>query len=131
MVYNTLFEKLGNDFTVQILRTDIKKQTINAYAVNIYVPLIVGLQCFWRAHSKLRKKSGKCKPVLWSCIILMQLQLSQLNYAVPAPQNWYKQSVYEQVCWTWTYTLPKAMGDFIVNNEKKKHSSYGMKSFIP
>jgi hypothetical protein len=25
---------------------------------------------------------------------------------------------------------PKAMADFIVNNEKKKHSSYGMKSFI-
>jgi hypothetical protein len=29
------------------------------------------------------------------------------------------------------YTIPKAMDDFIVNNEKKKHSSYGMKSFIP
>jgi hypothetical protein len=29
------------------------------------------------------------------------------------------------------YTVPKAMDDFIVNNEKKKHSSYGMKSFIP
>jgi hypothetical protein len=29
------------------------------------------------------------------------------------------------------YTVPKAMDDFIVNNEKKKHSAYGMKSFIP
>jgi hypothetical protein len=29
-----------------------------------------------------------------------------------------------------TYTVPKARDDFIVNNEKKKHSSYGMKSFI-
>jgi hypothetical protein len=28
-------------------------------------------------------------------------------------------------------TVPKAMDDLIVNNEKKKHSSYGMKSFIP
>jgi hypothetical protein len=28
------------------------------------------------------------------------------------------------------YTVPKAMDDFVVNNEKKKHSSYGMKSFI-
>jgi hypothetical protein len=28
------------------------------------------------------------------------------------------------------YTAPKALDDFIVNNEKKKHSSYGMKSFI-
>jgi hypothetical protein len=28
------------------------------------------------------------------------------------------------------YTVPKAMDDFIVNNEKKKYSSYGMKSFI-
>jgi hypothetical protein len=28
------------------------------------------------------------------------------------------------------YTVPKAMDDFIVNNEKKKPSSYGMKSFI-
>jgi hypothetical protein len=30
-----------------------------------------------------------------------------------------------------SYTVPKAIDDFIVNNEKKKHSSYGMKSFIP
>jgi hypothetical protein len=30
-----------------------------------------------------------------------------------------------------TYTVPKAIDDFIVNNEKKKHSSYGMKSFNP
>jgi hypothetical protein len=30
-----------------------------------------------------------------------------------------------------TYTVLKATDDFIVNNEKKKHSSYGMKSFIP
>jgi hypothetical protein len=29
------------------------------------------------------------------------------------------------------YTVPKATFDFIFNNEKKKHSSYGMKSFIP
>jgi hypothetical protein len=29
------------------------------------------------------------------------------------------------------YTVPNAMDDFIVTNEKKKHSSYGMKSFIP
>jgi hypothetical protein len=29
------------------------------------------------------------------------------------------------------YIVPKAMDDFIVNNEKKKHSSYGMKSYIP
>jgi hypothetical protein len=29
------------------------------------------------------------------------------------------------------YIVPKATDDFIVNNEKKKHSSYGMKSFIP
>jgi hypothetical protein len=29
------------------------------------------------------------------------------------------------------YTVPKAMADVIVNNEKKRHSSYGMKSFIP
>jgi hypothetical protein len=28
------------------------------------------------------------------------------------------------------YTVPKATDDFTVNNEKKKHSSYGMKSFI-
>jgi hypothetical protein len=30
-----------------------------------------------------------------------------------------------------TYTAPKATDDFIANNEKKKHSSYGMKSCIP
>jgi hypothetical protein len=29
------------------------------------------------------------------------------------------------------YTVSKAMDDFIVNNEKKKHSTYVMKSFIP
>jgi hypothetical protein len=29
------------------------------------------------------------------------------------------------------YTVPNAMDDLIFNNEKKKHSSYGMKSFIP
>jgi hypothetical protein len=28
------------------------------------------------------------------------------------------------------YTVPKAMYEVIVNNEKKKDSSYGMKSFI-
>jgi hypothetical protein len=28
------------------------------------------------------------------------------------------------------HTVPKARGDFIVNNKNKKHSSYGMKSFI-
>jgi hypothetical protein len=29
------------------------------------------------------------------------------------------------------YTVPKATDDFIVNNEKKMYSSYGMESFIP
>jgi hypothetical protein len=28
------------------------------------------------------------------------------------------------------HTVPKAMDDFMFNNEKKKHSSYGTKSFI-
>jgi hypothetical protein len=45
------------------------------------------------------------------------------------------QSQVKQSAWLWhkafiTTLSKKAMDDFIVNNENKKHSSYGMKSFI-
>jgi hypothetical protein len=60
--------------------------------------------------------------------------LKLLSGARAAPKHWWSELLlcakHAQILVSPKYTVPKAMDDFIVNNEKKKHSSYGMKSFI-
>jgi hypothetical protein len=71
--------------------------------------------------TKLVRRLSEPRSVQVSSVLLLARQKCELKI-----HDWEKENQTLS-----TYTVPKATDDFIVNNEKKKHSSYGMKSFIP